>query len=54
MADNALLKEYRKARKGNILEADPAAMLVEVIEEVIKLRKELDEVQAKVAALEST
>jgi hypothetical protein len=54
MADNALLKEFRKARRNNTLEADPVAMLVEVIEEVIKLRKELDEVQAKVAALEST
>jgi hypothetical protein len=54
MADNALLKEFRKARRNNTLEADPAAILVEVIEEVIKLRKELDEVQAKVAALEST
>jgi hypothetical protein len=54
MAENSLLKEFRKARRNNTLEADPAAMLVEVIEEVIKLRKELDEVQAKVAALEST
>jgi len=53
MAENSLLKEYRKARRNNTLEADPAAMLVEVIEEVIKPRKELDEVQAKVAALES-
>jgi hypothetical protein len=53
MAENSLLKEYRKARKGNILEADPAAMLVEVIEEVIKLRKELDEVQTRLTALEA-
>jgi hypothetical protein len=52
MADNALLKEYRKARKGNILEADPAAMLVEVIEEVIKLRKDFDEMQTRLTALE--
>ena len=53
MADNALLKEYRKARRNNTLEADPAAILVEVIEEVIKLRKELDEVQTRLAILEA-
>jgi hypothetical protein len=44
MADNALLKEYRKARKGNILEADPAAMLIEVIEEVIEPVKAIEEI----------
>jgi hypothetical protein len=52
MADNALLKEYRKARKGNTLEADPAAMLVEIIEEVIKLRKELDDMDIRLKAVE--
>jgi hypothetical protein len=52
MADNALLKEYRKARKNNTLEADPAAMLVEIIEEVIKLRKELDDMDIRLKAVE--
>jgi hypothetical protein len=53
MADNALLKEYRKARRNNTLEADPAAMLLEVIEEVIKLRKDFDDMQARITALEA-
>jgi hypothetical protein len=52
MADNALLKEYRKARKNNTLEADPAAMLVEIVEEVIKLRKELDDMDIRLKAVE--
>jgi hypothetical protein len=52
MADNALLKEFRKARRNNTLEADPAAMLVEVIEEVIKLRKELDDMDIRLKAVE--
>lgn len=52
MADNALLKELRKARKGNNLEADPATVLIEVIEELIKLRKDLDAAELKIAALE--
>jgi len=52
MADNALLKEYRKARRNNTLEADPAAMLVEIIEEVIKLRKELDDMDIRLKAVE--
>lgn len=52
MAENSLLKEYRKARKNNTLEADPAAMLVEIIEEVIKLRKELDDMDIRLKAVE--
>ena len=52
MADNALLKEYRKARRNNTLEADPAAMLIEVIEEVIKLRKDFDDMDIRLKAVE--
>jgi hypothetical protein len=52
MAENSLLKEYRKARKNNILEADPAAMIVEIIEEIINLRKELDDALTRLKALE--
>jgi outer membrane protein TolC len=53
MAENSLLKELRKARKGNTFEADPATVLIEVIEELIRIRKDLDAAEVKIAALEA-
>jgi hypothetical protein len=52
MPDNPLFVEYKKAKKNNILEADPSAMMVEVIEELIQTRKELDNLIARVVLIE--
>ena len=52
MAENQLFKEFKKTKKNNTLQADVSAMLVEVIEELIQTRKELDELTARVVVLE--
>jgi hypothetical protein len=52
MPENLLFKEFKKTKKNNTLQADVSAMLVEVIEELIQTRKELDELTARVVALE--
>lgn len=52
MAENSVLKEIKKARKHNTLEADPMSVLLEVVDELIKTRKDLDDLQDRVKALE--
>lgn len=53
MAKKNVFDEYKKAKKHNRIEADVGAMMIDVIDELVDLRTQVDILTAKVATLES-